>query len=125
MHCSLCVLNPGTDDKFLQKVLESYGSHAHLSGGMGQGEFLIRHYAGDVSYNCEGFCDRNRDLLFNDLIDLAGCTNSSLIPQLFPEAKFAADKRRPSTAGFKIKVDNTHNSFTIFFLSHVYLISYL
>ncbi len=51
----------------------------------------------------EGFVDKNKDLLFNDLIDLAHCTNSTMIQALFPEAKTAADKRRPTTAGFKIK----------------------
>jgi myosin-1 len=57
-----------------------------------------------VSYNTEGFCDKNRDLLFNDLIDIAHCSNSYLLPLLFPEANTAADKRRPTTAGFKLKV---------------------
>ena len=47
--------------------------------------FIIKHYAGDVQYDVNGFVDKNKDLLFNDLIDLANCTNSSIIPQLFPE----------------------------------------
>jgi myosin-1 len=47
--------------------------------GMAAGEFVIKHYAGDVNYNTEGFTDKNRDLLFNDLIDLAHCTNSALV----------------------------------------------
>lgn len=52
----------------------------------------------------DGFCDKNRDSLFNDLIDLAQCTQSEWITSLFPEVRTAADKRRPTTAGFKIKV---------------------
>lgn len=37
------------------------------------------------------------------MIDLANYTSSALISSLFPEAKTAPDKRRPTTAGFKIK----------------------
>lgn len=32
--------------------------------------FIIHHYAGVVTYNVEGFCDRNRDVLFQDLVEL-------------------------------------------------------
>lgn len=51
----------------------------------------------------DGFCDKNRDMLYNDLIDLAQYTNSKIIPGLFPESLTAADKRRPTSAGFKIR----------------------
>jgi len=57
-----------------------------------------------VSYCVDGFVDKNKDLLFNDLIGLALQTRSTFLPQLFPEAGNMDDKRRPSTAGFKIKV---------------------
>jgi myosin heavy subunit len=30
-----------------------------------------------VVYNVEGFCDKNKDLLFKDLIGLAECTSST------------------------------------------------
>jgi hypothetical protein len=69
--------------------------------------------AGDVTYDVEGFTDKNRDLLYNDLIDLAHATTSPFIQGLFPEVMTAADKRRPSTAGFKIKARRsslTHSS---------------
>jgi len=41
--------------------------------------------------------------LYNDLINLAQCTSLSLLPTLFPESATADDKRRPTTAGFKIR----------------------
>jgi len=99
----VCNFPKGSDEKFLGKLVESYTGHAHFQAGMGAGEFIIKHYAGDVVYNTDGFCDKNRDLLVNDLIDLAHCTQSWLIQDLFPEAKTVADKRRPTSAGFKIK----------------------
>ncbi|KAJ6172513.1 Myosin-1 [Penicillium chermesinum] len=56
-----------------------------------QGQFIIKHYAGDVSYAVEGMTDKNKDQLLKDLLNLA----SSSINQ--------DDKRRPPTASDKIK----------------------
>lgn len=81
---------------------ESFGSHAHFANG-GANEFVIKHYAGDVSYNVDGFVDKNKDLLFNDLIEVGAMSNNRFISSLFPEAG-TLDKKRPTTAGFKIKV---------------------
>lgn len=98
-----CNFPKGTDEKFLAKLKENHGSHAHFALSQKAGAFIIKHYAGDVEYDIDGFCERNKDLLFNDLINLAHHTGSSLIPGLFPESRTADDKRRPTTASFKIK----------------------
>lgn len=52
----------------LQKLNNAVKTHDHFS--MAKEGFIVRHYAGSVSYNVEGFCDRNRDVLFLDLIQL-------------------------------------------------------
>jgi myosin I len=98
-----CNFPKGDDEKFLGKVSEAFNSHAHLTPMVGQGQFVLKHYAGDVTYTAEGFVDRNKDILNNDLVDLATCTSSSFYAGLFPECKQQADKRRPSTAAFKIR----------------------
>jgi len=88
------------DQKFLGK-LGAVASHLHYQGWTHG--FTIKHYAGDVSYNVEGFCDKNKDSLFQDLVE--GMQSSSLpfLVSLFPENTGAAQKKRPTTAGFKIK----------------------
>ncbi|KAH0512066.1 Unconventional myosin-Ie [Microtus ochrogaster] len=58
----------GADQTLLQKLQMQIGSHEHFNS-WNQG-FIIHHYAGKVSYDMDGFCERNRDVLFMDLIEL-------------------------------------------------------
>lgn len=69
-----------------------------------QGQFIIKHYAGDVSYSVEGMTDKNKDQLLKDLLNLAGSSSNSFVHTLFPNQVNQDDKRRPPTAGDKIKV---------------------
>ena len=58
-----------------------------------------------VNYNIEGFCERNRDVFNDDLVELMKSSGSTLIRQLFPDkpADKGGAKKRPPTAGSKIK----------------------
>ncbi|PGH26760.1 myosin-1 [Polytolypa hystricis UAMH7299] len=68
-----------------------------------QGQFIIKHYAGDVAYAVEGMTDKNKDQLLKDLLNLVGSSSNSFIHTLFPNQVNQDDKRRPPTAGDKIK----------------------
>uniref|UniRef100_A0A671L0F3 Osteoclast-stimulating factor 1 n=1 Tax=Sinocyclocheilus anshuiensis TaxID=1608454 RepID=A0A671L0F3_9TELE len=56
-----------------------------------------------VSYDVSGFCERNRDVLFNDIIELMQSSEFAFIRDLFPENLEAEKRGRPTTAGSKIK----------------------
>ncbi|XP_010073300.1 PREDICTED: unconventional myosin-If-like, partial [Pterocles gutturalis] len=56
-----------------------------------------------VSYDVNGFCERNRDVLFTDLIELMQSSEYGFIRMLFPEKLDSDKKGRPTTAGSKIK----------------------
>lgn len=63
----------GADRSLLDKLGKSFATHAHFSSNsIG---FQIKHYAGNVEYKIEGFCEKNRDVLFQDLIDLMKTSN--------------------------------------------------
>lgn len=68
-----------------------------------QGQFIIKHYAGDVSYAVEGMTDKNKDQLLKDLLNLVSSSSNSFLISLFPDRVNQDDKRRPPTAGDKIK----------------------
>ncbi|XP_071844159.1 unconventional myosin-Ie-like isoform X1 [Apostichopus japonicus] len=91
----------GADTKLLGKLSGAVGTHQHYQGN-NQG-FVIHHYAGKVSYTADGFCERNRDVLFVDLIELMQSSNQPFICQLFPEKIDVNNKKKPTTAGNKIR----------------------
>ncbi|XP_039629661.1 unconventional myosin-Ie isoform X1 [Polypterus senegalus] len=91
----------GADQTLLQKLRMQIGTHDHFNS-WNQG-FIVHHYAGKVSYDVDGFCERNRDVLFTDLIELMQSSEIPFIKALFPESLQAEKKGRPTTAGSKIK----------------------
>ncbi|KAJ3303728.1 Unconventional myosin-Ie [Kappamyces sp. JEL0829] len=91
----------GADSTFLQKLQGPVGSHKHFKGM--QAQFMIQHYAGSVTYDCDGFTEANKDTLFKDLIQLVQSTNDPFLRHLFPDVIDESDKKRPTTVSFKIK----------------------
>nr|XP_035921957.1 unconventional myosin-If [Halichoerus grypus] len=91
----------GADQTLLQKLQAAVGTHEHFNSW--SSGFLIHHYAGKVSYDVNGFCERNRDVLFSDLIELMQTSEQAFLRMLFPEKLDVDKKGRPSTAGSKIK----------------------
>uniref|UniRef100_A0A8D3E882 Myosin IF n=1 Tax=Scophthalmus maximus TaxID=52904 RepID=A0A8D3E882_SCOMX len=75
----------GADSTLLQKLQAAVGTHEHFNSW--NSGFVIHHYAGKVSYDINGFCERNRDVLFLDLIELM----QSSRPQPAPRSRQAND----------------------------------
>jgi len=91
----------GMDVKFLQKAQGAFPSHLHFRA-MSKA-FQIKHYAGEVAYEAEGFCEKNKDTLFDDLIAVIQESGNRLLVSWFPEDTKQLQKKRPTTAGFKLK----------------------
>uniref|UniRef100_A0A8L0DVD3 Osteoclast-stimulating factor 1 n=1 Tax=Oncorhynchus mykiss TaxID=8022 RepID=A0A8L0DVD3_ONCMY len=91
----------GADQTLIQKLQAGISSHEHFNS-WNKG-FIVHHYAGKVSYDVSGFCERNRDVLFNDIIELMQSSEFAFIKTLFPENLEAEKKGRPTTASSKIK----------------------
>ncbi|TMS20141.1 Unconventional myosin-If [Larimichthys crocea] len=91
----------GADGTLLQKLQAAVGTHEHFNSW--NSGFVIHHYAGKVSYDINGFCERNRDVLFPDLIELMQSSEYNFIRSLFPENLNTDKKGRPTTASSKIK----------------------
>ena len=70
--------------------------------------------AGVVNYDVEGFCERNRDIFSNDLMELMQSSARDFVCGLFPEAIDRSSKKRPITAGAKIKSQVSGQSYKHF-----------
>ncbi|KAI6202474.1 hypothetical protein M3Y96_00952800 [Aphelenchoides besseyi] len=91
----------GVDAKFLVKMNQQVGQHAHYKPGAES--FLVTHYAGEVLYNVDGFCDKNRDVLYPDLVTLMQSSESKFMRDLFPENVGFGAKQKPTSASTKIR----------------------
>lgn len=89
------------DNSFVQR-LSSLSSNPHFESR--GSKFLIKHYAGDVLYNIAGMTDKNKDSLVKDILDLVSTSSNDFLQGLFPEKIDPSNKKRPPTAGDKIKV---------------------
>lgn len=93
------------DQVFAQRLSMVGASNKHFEDR--RGKFIIKHYAGDVTYDVAGMTDKNKDAMLRDLLELLGTSNQSFITQvLFPPELLSTltdSKKRPETASDKIK----------------------
>ncbi|EPS96689.1 hypothetical protein FOMPIDRAFT_1025302 [Fomitopsis schrenkii] len=99
--CATAHADPtAADNSFIQRTA-SLASNPHFEARGAQ--FLVRHYAGDVMYNVAGMTDKNKDVLVKDLFDLIGGSGNQFLQGLFPDRPDPNSKKRPPTAGDRIK----------------------
>lgn len=55
-------------------------------------EFRIIHYAGDVTYNINGFIEKNKDTLFQDLKRLMFNSKNKTVSSMWPEGSMDITK---------------------------------
>ncbi|EON64246.1 PLK protein kinase [Coniosporium apollinis CBS 100218] len=99
--CATAHANPAAADQTFVQRLNALSSNPHFQPR--QGQFIIRHYAGDVSYEVQGMTDKNKDQLLKDLLNLVGQSSNQFVQTLFPDQVDQDNRRRPPTAGDKIK----------------------
>lgn len=100
--CATAHADPAAaDNSFVQRTaMLSSNPHFEARGT----QFLVKHYAGDVMYNISGMTDKNKDSLVKDLFDLIGSSGNRFLQTLFPDRPDPNSKKRPPTAGDRIKV---------------------
>lgn len=92
----------GADKAFGERLSAcAQNPHFKLRGNA----FCVKHYAGDVTYECEGMAEKNKDTLVKDIFNCIEISTNNFLQMLFPasERPVAGSKKAPTTSGFKIR----------------------
>ena len=87
------------DRTFMQSI--NGMSNAHLTPR--QGGFIVKHYAGDVTYTVDGITDKNKDLLLKGLLNLFQVSQNKFVHTIFPEQVNQDNRKQPPSAGDRIR----------------------
>uniref|UniRef100_UPI00398E4D74 unconventional myosin-Vc n=1 Tax=Pristiophorus japonicus TaxID=55135 RepID=UPI00398E4D74 len=104
-----CLLPQGTEENWLQKLQNNYLNKNPLfeKPRMLSKAFIILHFADKVQYECEGFLEKNRDTLYEELINVLKKSKLNLLADFFQDNESstgslnASIKVRPARPGFK------------------------
>ncbi|CEG42859.1 myosin-like protein [Plasmopara halstedii] len=65
-----CIVPQGNDQNFSRKLYRQHASNPHFSANkseMANHLFVVHHYAGAVTYDTFGFCEKNKDILYPEI----------------------------------------------------------
>ncbi|KAG0057410.1 class II myosin [Gryganskiella cystojenkinii] len=99
--CATAHADSNAADNSLVQRLNALSSNPHFESR--GASFLVKHYAGDVMYQISGMTDKNKDLLSKDILTMLSTTGNQFLASIFPEPVDLDNKKRPPTAGDKIK----------------------
>ncbi|XP_029094722.1 unconventional myosin-Vc isoform X1 [Monodon monoceros] len=82
-----CLLPHGTDENWLQKLYNNFVNKNSLfeKPRMSNTSFIIQHFADKVEYKCEGFLEKNRDTVYDMLVEILRASKFHLCATFFQE----------------------------------------
>ncbi|KAG7324176.1 hypothetical protein KOW79_012192 [Hemibagrus wyckioides] len=81
-----CLFPQGTDNNWLQKLYNYLSSKPMFEKPRLSNEaFVIHHFADRVEYQCKGFLEKNRDTLYEELVDIMRASKFPLLAGFFNE----------------------------------------
>ena len=99
--CATAHADPAAADQTFVQRLNALSGNPNFAPR--QGQFVIKHYAGDVNYEVAGMTDKNKDQLLKDILNLVANSSNQFVQTIFPDEVDQDNRRRPPTAGDKIK----------------------
>ncbi|XP_037626666.1 unconventional myosin-Vb [Sebastes umbrosus] len=84
-----CRMPKGSDESWVQKLYDQHLTsrpHPHFQKPrMSNSAFVVLHFADTVQYECDGFLGKNRDTVFEELINILKASQSELVAELFQQ----------------------------------------
>lgn len=86
-----CIVPKGTDDSFLEKLFHELETRdkktdkkkLSFKPNKVRDGFIVKHYAGEVSYFVDGWLDKNKDPLSSTVVDLLAHSKNTFVSDLF------------------------------------------
>ncbi|KAL2093412.1 hypothetical protein ACEWY4_010724 [Coilia grayii] len=79
-----CLFPQGTEQNWLQKLQNYLGSNPLFhKPRLSSHAFVIQHFADKVEYQCKGFLEKNRDTLYEELVDIMKASKFALLAEFF------------------------------------------
>uniref|UniRef100_A0A8C7MIJ8 Myosin VC n=1 Tax=Oncorhynchus kisutch TaxID=8019 RepID=A0A8C7MIJ8_ONCKI len=83
-----CLFPQGTDQNWLQKLYNYLVDNPLFEKPrMSNKAFIIQHFADKVEYQCRGFLEKNRDTLYEELVDTMRTSKFPLLANFFLEVE--------------------------------------
>jgi myosin-5 len=93
------MLPKGTDDGLVEKLHKTFSEdlkHKHYDRKKTQKVvFVVKHYAGEVTYTITNFCEKNRDNIYDSLLNTLVTSKNIVLKKIFEES---ADDALPDVA---------------------------
>ncbi|CAE7581259.1 Myo5a [Symbiodinium natans] len=107
------VMPKATDESFVSKVKSGHSKHPCFvqSKINNRVKFGVKHFAGEVTYNCEGFLKKNADKPPDDFLQLLSCSELDLLKQLAREPGQEASSPVSPTKSNNRKPKSTSSKF--------------
>ncbi|XP_034387321.1 unconventional myosin-Va isoform X2 [Cyclopterus lumpus] len=84
-----CRMPKGSDESYVLKLYDQHltsKKHPHFQKPrMSNSAFVVLHFADTVQYECDGFLGKNRDTVFEELINILKASQSELVAELFQQ----------------------------------------
>ncbi|KAJ3033378.1 cytochrome c oxidase subunit 1 [Rhizophlyctis rosea] len=82
----------GTDESWLQKMDTANAKHPYyIKPKTQRGVFGVRHYAGDVMYTVNGFLEKNKDAIQEEIYDIVRASKNKFVSKIFPQKEEEAE----------------------------------
>ena len=100
-----CRLQTGTDDGYLEKVIQNCTKNPFFARKpTSRGTFMVKHYAGTVTYQVKGFLEKNRDSLKDDIKVILRNSSDPLVASLLPPPAERSGRQQTVGGFFKLQV---------------------
>lgn len=96
----------GSDEQFVMKLHQNYGQDKHKffkKPRFGKSAFTVCHYAIDVTYESEGFIDKNRDTVPDEHMAVLRATSNQFLKSVLSAAAAVREKDVASASSSSVK----------------------